>query len=313
MAKVITIKGQQLIDVKKAESEKLSIDSVVLAYNPDQNLHDNISTEFGLPSEAQIVYRSTELKAAAVDDNAIVFTLDMDASVGNFVFNTLYLMSGETVVLINSLPEMIKCKQDLTRGAMGDVMKRPVVLRTDGIKALCQLETVYTKPDNHALFESRGELRSGDVLMHGSQSPRRMTFELNGTLLEDGVLEFEDLAYSGSTFVEHKGLDLKLSDFRGEFIRGWDHGRGVDPTAGRALGTWQEDAIRNITGAMYSGGTSQFDSVTGVFNGTGRVQRVKGEHDYSGPNSVYFDTSKVVPTSTENRPRNIAAMYCIVF
>lgn len=37
-------------------------------------------------------------------------------------------------------------------------------------------------------------------------------------------------------------------DLRGEFIRGVDAGRGVD--VDRALGSWQGDAIRNITGTF---------------------------------------------------------------
>ncbi|MBQ4792384.1 hypothetical protein F9U39_23530, partial [Pectobacterium versatile] len=37
-----------------------------------------------------------------------------------------------------------------------------------------------------------------------------------------------------------------LPDLRGEFVRGWDDGRGAD--AGRTLLSAQGDAIRNITG-----------------------------------------------------------------
>ncbi|ESM13423.1 phage tail protein [Enterobacter hormaechei] len=39
---------------------------------------------------------------------------------------------------------------------------------------------------------------------------------------------------------------LRLPDLRGEFIRGWDDGRGVD--SGRTLVSAQGDAIRNISG-----------------------------------------------------------------
>ncbi|MGC6580666.1 phage tail protein, partial [Escherichia coli] len=38
----------------------------------------------------------------------------------------------------------------------------------------------------------------------------------------------------------------KLPDLRGEFVRGWDDGRGTD--SGRILLTTQNDDIRNITG-----------------------------------------------------------------
>ncbi|STE68379.1 phage tail fiber protein [Escherichia coli] len=40
----------------------------------------------------------------------------------------------------------------------------------------------------------------------------------------------------------------KLPDLRGEFIRGWDDGRGVD--SGRTILNSQGDAIRNITGTI---------------------------------------------------------------
>ncbi|WP_252403676.1 phage tail protein, partial [Escherichia coli] len=40
----------------------------------------------------------------------------------------------------------------------------------------------------------------------------------------------------------------KLPDLRGEFIRGWDDGRGVD--TGRGLVTWQDWAQMNIHGSL---------------------------------------------------------------
>lgn len=41
---------------------------------------------------------------------------------------------------------------------------------------------------------------------------------------------------------------LVLPDLRGEFIRGWDDGRGVD--SGRALLSAQSDTLQNITGSF---------------------------------------------------------------
>ena len=105
----------------------------------------------------------------------------------------------------------------------------------------------------------------------------------------------------------------KLSDLRGEFIRGWDNARGADPY--RVILDWQGDAIRNITGNVWpisetfgrNGGTGDgafraFDIVAG---GT-PTSTDKGE---SGGFS--FDASRVVPVANENRPRNIAFMYIV--
>jgi phage-related tail fiber protein len=102
-----------------------------------------------------------------------------------------------------------------------------------------------------------------------------------------------------------------LPDLRGEFIRGWDDGRGVD--AGRTILSNQGDAIRNITG-MVSGTTGvSFDSFSGAFYDSGAkdanepttATKVNRNDDF------YFDASRVVPTANENRPRSIAFNYIV--
>ncbi|MHC5307496.1 hypothetical protein [Bartonella sp. LJL80] len=97
----------------------------------------------------------------------------------------------------------------------------------------------------------------------------------------------------------------------GEFLRVWDNGRGVDN--GRVAGSWQGDAIRNITGGGVLHGSDQgtnLASVYGAFSGN-VLSNYKNGGDYvnSGANSYgsfSLDASSVVPTATENRPRSIA-------
>ena len=99
-------------------------------------------------------------------------------------------------------------------------------------------------------------------------------------------------------------------DLRGEFIRGWDDGRGVDE--GRRILDAQGDAIRNITG----GGIRVLkvsDGVTvpyGAFSGG--LDNIGGAGSGGVPlYSVSFDASRAVPTASENRPRNIAFNYIV--
>lgn len=115
---------------------------------------------------------------------------------------------------------------------------------------------------------------------------------------------------------------LKLPDLRGEFIRGWDDGRGVD--ASRTLLSSQADAIRNIVGQT---GLILTSSTT---HGSGSIAMVSQNYypvynntpigsinDNGSTNTVYrekvavFDASKYVPTANENRPRNVAFNYIV--
>lgn len=53
----------------------------------------------------------------------------------------------------------------------------------------------------------------------------------------------------GTTYGAGDGRStFNLPDLRAEFLRGWDDGRGID--SGRAFGSAQSDAIRNIKGSL---------------------------------------------------------------
>lgn len=118
--------------------------------------------------------------------------------------------------------------------------------------------------------------------------------------------------YNGSLFNKNKNPKLaaifpsgRLLDLRGEFIRFWDNGRGVDP--GRGILSWQPDAIRDIYGSagyLTFGGASQ---VSGAFY----EEKVSGNANGSGgyyARNLHFDASRVTPTSHDIHPRSIAFM-----
>lgn len=101
-----------------------------------------------------------------------------------------------------------------------------------------------------------------------------------------------------------------LPDLRGEFIRGLDSGRSVDP--GRGVLTSQGDAMRNFTGTFKgSAGRYDQDYVTGVFKLENTDAQGAGFNGFREMGKVSMNPSRQVPTAEENRPRNIAFLYIV--
>ena len=125
-------------------------------------------------------------------------------------------------------------------------------------------------------------------------------------------LKFNGATFSATTYPKLAKVipSLTLTEARGEFPRIWDDGRGVDN--GRALLSIQGDAIRNITGnvGVYSDGLLTYAS--GVFSLGSSSSNKNNPIAGSGANAyATFDASKVVPTASENRPRNIAFNFLV--
>lgn len=239
----------------------------------------------------------------------------------------------------------------------------------------------------------------GDLVVTARRIPPPGTVKANGAAV--AIASYEDLAaaiYCGdtrnalapwgyrctnpatpSTTRSIAGTHIVLPDLRGEGLRGWDDGRGVDvqvmtgttttgsaaitavadtqtlyvgqsitgtgipagatiaaitnstaitissaatATAtgvsltfvGRAFGSWQGDAIRNITGAL---SPTHASSVGGT--ATGAIGKISGAGDTGTSNQgearlgFDFDASRVVPTAPENRVRNVALLICIKY
>ncbi len=117
----------------------------------------------------------------------------------------------------------------------------------------------------------------------------------------------------------------KLPDLRGEFIRGWDDGRGVD--AGRALLNWQPHTILDHahymelwTGDRLAAGSAREGVNPGILATYGDGGIVKtDEPGHKVPSSLRAISSRSVKrygeisgnVGTETRPRNVAFNYIV--
>lgn len=88
---------------------------------------------------------------------------------------------------------------------------------------------------------------------------------------------------------------FNLPDLRGEFVRGWDDGRGVD--SGRVFGSRQSDDFK------------EHSHLSPTFGGG------SGTYQVGSSNKTSYDYLDAAPTEktggTETRPRNVALLYLI--
>ncbi|MFJ5415238.1 phage tail protein [Pectobacterium carotovorum] len=104
-----------------------------------------------------------------------------------------------------------------------------------------------------------------------------------------------------------------LPDLRGEFVRGWDDGRGVD--VNRAIGSLQIDAMQPITASWTiddQTADSNFPPAGALYIDTsGYVNYDATSNRADGGRRAKFDSSRVTRTASETRPRNIAFNYIV--
>ena len=145
--------------------------------------------------------------------------------------------------------------------------------------------------------------------------PAGSVFNFAASTAPTGYLECSGAAVSRATYaalfavtsttfgVGDGSTTFNLPDLRGEFVRGFDAGRGVD--SGRTFGSAQSGDVQPHTHPMTRVLTWQ-SAPLDVSNVCEQNQSPAGPDDYSGyrPNT---DAS----TGTETRPRNIAMLYCI--
>ena len=172
----------------------------------------------------------------------------------------------------------------------------------------------------------------GTVAYFGRSSPPKGWLACNGASLNK--VEYEDL-YNiiGTTYGSADSNSFNLPDLRGEFIRCWDNGRGVDkyPTYTYGGSTTESNrpfnssvqsyATKTLSGQMYKisetwaygggGGTGAFwKPQYGGWNANNTPEY----SDSSNSGILNFDTSLASNSSLgETRPRNIALLICIKY
>lgn len=143
----------------------------------------------------------------------------------------------------------------------------------------------------------------GVVAFIAANAPPDGWLRCNGAAISRGA--YAGLfAAIGTTFGAGDGSStFNLPDARGEFLRGWDDGRGVD--VGRAFGSAQGSQMQSHAhsfGFFVDQANSSAAVPSGQVNATGISASTASTAAQGGTSN-----------SSENRPRNLALLACIKF
>lgn len=172
-----------------------------------------------------------------------------------------------------------------------------------------------------ALASSGRGAVAGDIKMHGASTAPTGWLKCNGAAVSRTT--YADLfAAIGTTWGTGDGsTTFNVPDFRGEFPRGWDDGRGVD--TGRVFGSAQAQAMQahqhrnsiGFDGVNFYGwldGSDQPNYGSDAVSGASRLQAAGTKAAPENLRTARTE-SAILNASGETRPRNLATLFCIKF
>ncbi len=233
-------------------------------------------------------------------------------------------ITGATTILVNGISSKNVTATDGSAlrenaGVVGQVL----LLIYDGVK----FQLVNPNP-------TAASFVPGVIYIWSNETAPAYTFECAGQSLSR-VTYARLFNIIGTIYGSDDGATFKVPDLRGEFVRGWDHGRGIDPNAatrtnagagvtGDHVGTKQLGAAGpiSITGAGITltgvGGTNIFgsgSSVLGTYQSSFPTGGDGGQQAQQGNVALasISGTANIAGNSgaTETRPRNVNMMYII--
>lgn len=184
------------------------------------------------------------------------------------------------------------------------------------------------------------EVPIGTIMHFAADTPPSGWLVCDGTAVTALYPDLRQFLLDAGSPYGVSGADPRLPDLRGEFVRGWDSGRGVD--AGRVFGSAQGDAVQDhshlsgVAGRVTVSDSAAEVARFGIVPRGPGATNIRGASGWNGDSTVGLAiTSGVValdvvtpPSGTgvkpdrysavssasvapETRPRNIALLPCI--
>lgn len=302
-------------------AKKTNCDALGIPWEPRYMLIGDANGTDPVPSPTQTKlinqrYRAqlNQLRVSPTDDNVLIAELVLPPDVGGWWIRELALEDKDGVfsAVANVAPSY---KPLLAQGSgRNQVVRMHIItsgtsniqLKIDPSVVLAtrkyvdeSIKTLYSKEEIEAMIAEASALPVGTMAAFPVNKIPPGFLELDGSVKSIAV--YPDLAaFLGTAFNkgDEGGGNFRLPESRGEFLRGWDHGRGVD--TGRVVGSWQDHAFQNHLHALRQTVT------TATSTGTGLAVVISGSG--TGANSDVPMTGNV---GNETRPRNLAVVWCI--
>ena len=163
---------------------------------------------------------------------------------------------------------------------------------------------------------------AGTVIWYAGSTAPAGYLKANGDGIANGSGTTQGITTDFSALYAIVGANLP--DLRGEFIRGWDDGKGTD--SGRSIKSSQSDQNKQhnhsaTSSATDSGHTHGFDAhqwiTANAWAGSGspddEQSQTKSSTTGSGQANISVTTTVANDGGTEARPRNIALLACIKY
>ena len=158
---------------------------------------------------------------------------------------------------------------------------------------------------------------AGGISIIEEKSPVGSVIMWAGSTAPEGWLEMNGQSTSGYSELA-RVVGVTVPDLRGEFVRGWDSGRGID--SGRVLLSNQSEAV-NAAGLTFKGNALPphshriYGGYEGGYSNTyANADAAGGLHSYSPrtyESSAGTPTGRIEGSGNETRPRNVSLMYII--
>ncbi|MFW9266382.1 phage tail protein [Pseudomonas sp. NR3] len=158
------------------------------------------------------------------------------------------------------------------------------------------IKDTYTKPAIESMIAQASALPVGAMVAFPVNSIPPGFLEVDGSV--KSIAAYPSLAaFLGTVFNkgDEGGGNFRLPESRGEFLRGWDHGRGVN--IGRGIGTYELDELKSHSHMLPNNPNNNAPG-SGSDGGEGAAG--------------YLETGRTaMEGGSETRPRNLAVMWCI--